>query len=261
MLKRFKFITIIASLMLCVAFIGFGVYAATQTTFTISSKVSFTPSDANLQILGYIDGISQDEEDNKGVVKSYYGANYNTLGEVSQADGNYTRNGDADTFNEWQWGNIVLDAGTKGQVTNENHGIMAYGMVIYLQVSNFTSRAIQYTVGLTTGSADRLSASHLSCTAEYYVAQNANAGVTNGTNGFYQLAPQTPWSKTNKPSAIPNGTHVKNGDVTLGTPISASTDDATIMIKITISPTNEFDKTNDLSAIVFGFNFSASYAE
>ena len=249
MTRRFKYITIFTTLLLCVAMIGFGVYAATSVSFSISSKVSFMPTDAYLQVLGYIDGVSPASGN-----RSYYAANYSTSGEVGTDAGNYTTDGGIDTFNTWNFGDIILD-GTSG-ATAANKGIVKpEDMIIYLQVTNFSSRAINYTVALTGSSASDLTANDLSCTGEYYVEQNASTDVIYGTNGFYSINP------SGAPSSAPvTYTGTNKGNITFGDVINASTDYATMMIKITISPTDDFDPRVDMSKLNFGFSLTALYA-
>ena len=55
MKKRAKIITTIASLCLAVALMAFGVYAATQVSFNVASKVSFTVRDVFVDIAGKIE--------------------------------------------------------------------------------------------------------------------------------------------------------------------------------------------------------------
>lgn len=75
MKKRFKIITTVASLCLAVALMAFGVYAAANSTFTVTSSVSFTSQVAvtwgldteggaagNTHVTGYTKEITADKE-------------------------------------------------------------------------------------------------------------------------------------------------------------------------------------------------------
>ncbi len=73
MKKRFKIITTVASLCLAVALMAFGVYAAANSTFTVTSSVSFTSqvavtwgltteggAEANTHVTGYTKEVTAD---------------------------------------------------------------------------------------------------------------------------------------------------------------------------------------------------------
>ena len=257
MTKRFKVISLFSCLILCIAMIGFGVYAATTVRFSVTARVSFTPTDAYLQILGYIDGLSTDSADNNNVQKNYYAANYSSSGEVNQTNGNYTRSGNLDTFATWTWGDLILDAGKKGEVNNENNGIIMNNMTVYIQITNFAQSSLKYTVSLpdydTTN--DKITGTNLQCRAYYYIANNTNSDVTGGTNGFYNINPVTPWSTSNKPSSAPSATNLTVNDIGIHSTnpklINTSVEGKTIMLKFVISPKGTFDKAQDMSLTQF----------
>ena len=239
-----KKISIFACLCLCIAMVAFGVYAATTTTFSITSKVSFSPTDAGVQVLGYITGYS-DESTN--VNQSYYAANYSTLGTPIASDvGNYTTLGSADTLNAWTLGDLMLDAG--------NSGVTAPASIkIYIQVSIFTERATSLTL---TKSDTNLSSNNLTCTGVYYTESNDNSNVVNGGGGFYKLDSTPAWSVSNTPNLEPSGTHATN-NLTFGSLISfdAASARSTTMFIITIAP-NNFDAGSDLASQAFSITLS-----
>ena len=262
MKKRFRYLSLLISLMVCFALVGIGVYAASTISPIFSAEISFTPTRAYLQMLGYIDGLSIDFEDNVGIINNYYGANYNNDGEVTEINGNYTELDNLATFNTWSWGDLILDAGTKEQITNENNGIMPVGdMVIYLQITNFVNRDVEYKLTMS----GTLNAG-LTLTAEYYLADNSSFASTT-PNGFWGLDEDTSsveWSKTNKPTYAPvvsNAITTQNFTSLVGSNtniIASNTSTAlkTIMIKLTISANNNFNETQDLNAFDYGFVLS-----
>ncbi|MBO7527109.1 MAG: hypothetical protein J6T74_04330 [Clostridia bacterium] len=75
MKKRFKLITTIAAISLALAIMVFGVYAASSTTFTITSTASFTPGDMFVTCDVYL----------------YYGTATNTSNTATQATGAHSQ--------------------------------------------------------------------------------------------------------------------------------------------------------------------------
>ena len=262
MAKIFRRITMFSCLFLCIAMIAVGVYAATTASFTITNTVSFTPTDANLQILGYVDGLSTDYEDVSGVTSNnYYAATYNYAGAVTTSNGNYSVSSNTATFTSWSWGALVPNGGAKSDVTAGNKGIITpSNIVIYLQITSFNDRAINYTITKTG------TLTYFDVAGVYSVANNSALPTLTSRNGFYAINKNSLgsyWSKTVKPTTIPAGdlgtlagTSVQT--LTFGTAVNVSAGaKKTTIFKITISPNAGFDATTDKVAQSISFTFSA----
>lgn len=260
MAKIFRRITMFSCLFLCIAMIVAGVYAATTASFTITSMVSFTPTDANLQILGYVGGLSTDSADTGGVTSNnYYAANYNSSGAVSTSNGNYSVSSNTATFTSWSWGTLIPNSGTKSDVTAGNKGIiMPSNIVIYLQISSFNDRAISYTI-TKTGNLTNFDVAGVYKTVANSTLQSSTGG--SGDNSFFALnykTGSTAWSNTAKPDAAPVGTLSSPSTLNFGTAINVSAGaKKTTMFRITISPKASFDATTDKAAQSISFSLSA----
>lgn len=259
MSKKSKILTLFIGLILMVSIVGVGIYAATTINPQFSTNVSFTPTKGKLQVLGFIDGVSQTEDDSQKANIAYFASNYNK----TELEGNYTSNSDYNTFNNWSFGDLTLNAGDfSGRVTrddfsqSENNGIVnPSNLVIYFQITNYIGLDMEYSFSYE----GNLAQNNLGITTEYYIAANDNQNVVNGTNGFYALSEN--WGINNLPNSAPQSAQSTTAFSNYSTAfLSSGTAASTLVIKVTISPTQNFEPDKDLAYFNVRFNIGANLA-
>lgn len=273
MTRRFKIISFAIALMLGVAVVGVGIYAVSSASAGFSANITFTPSDAKLQILGYIDGLDSSSYSNSSVHAGYFADNYNI---ADGTTGNYSSTSSLVTYGAWNFGPLKLNSGDfSGKVTRSNFGasdnngiVPPSDMVIYLQMTNYIGVDVDYTFSYT----GNLASNGLAISGEYYLTDLANVKSSAAT-GFYQtdLTGANAWSTSNVPTAKPTGT-VSGTAFTTSTSAqhvvdltNVHTASKAIMLKITISPiTNaeapavNFNAGANLADVAFSFTVGAT---
>ena len=122
--KRFGLVTSIMCLVLCCAFITFGVYAASRAATSFNSTVVFTPTSAKVRIKGLI----ADHKTGSGTVTNYYACNYNS---TSTED---------TVFDKWEFGDLSFQEATEDASNN----IIVTPIKFYIQITNNVEAELTY---------------------------------------------------------------------------------------------------------------------
>lgn len=141
MRKHYKLVSSIACIVLCIAIVAFGVYAASNSLVKLSAKVSFTPSTAQLTIIGGISGSTQSiaNSSNSNDKLKYYATNHGAISTNVKEEDNVA------TFNPWEYGVATFDDGYFEQGKTEPDPIY-----FLLQITNHIERNVDIKVDFTT---------------------------------------------------------------------------------------------------------------
>lgn len=143
--KHYKLISGIASIVLCLAMIAFGVYAASTSLVKLNASVSFTPSTAKLTILAGMSGSTESNTPLQGeqpadYLYSYYATNYGDDKLKHVNVDNY--NNETATFKAWEYGKVTFD-GSYIDTPGKTHPDPIY---FFIQITNHVEKDLKITV-------------------------------------------------------------------------------------------------------------------
>lgn len=145
MRKHYKIITGIACIVLCLAIVAFGVYAASTSLVTLGANVSFTPSSAKLTIQGGIAGsieVKDSQKTPENAQVNYFATNYkNTSQGVTES------NVDSETvanFPTWNYIAATFDSDYV-ETAEKTHPDPIY---FFIQITNHVERNVNISVDL-----------------------------------------------------------------------------------------------------------------
>ena len=157
--KHYKLISGIASIVLCLAMIAFGVYAASTSLVKLSANVSFSPSTAQLTILAGMTGSTECKtklkDDSQTTAYSYYATNYGDSKTNHKNVSNY--DGNTATFNAWTYDSATFDGSyieTPGKAKPDP-------IYFFVQITNHIENDIKITVDLTSDFGENINVSCL----------------------------------------------------------------------------------------------------
>lgn len=172
MRKHYKLVSGIACIVLCVAMIAFGVYAASTSLVKFNASVSFTPSTAKVKIFGGIAGSKEvlNVADNS---KGYYANNsgLSTHANIEKEEGNVA------TFKTWNYGTANFND-EYTETAGQTHPDPIY---FFLQITNTVEKDVDITINF----ADDYSDSNFSVTCSYAYAKNTEIGAN--STSFYDI--------------------------------------------------------------------------
>lgn len=157
MRKHYKLVSGIACIVLCIAMVAFGVYAASNSLVILNATVSFTPSSAQLTIIGGISGSAESiaNSSNNNAALKYYATNYKPTDDTQVINVEKEENGLA-TFKSWEYGEANFDGTYFEQGKSEPQPIY-----FLLQITNHIERDVDITIDFTTAFDDNLKVSCL----------------------------------------------------------------------------------------------------
>lgn len=241
MRKHYKLVSSIACIVLCIAIVAFGVYAASNSLVRLSATVSFTPSTAQLTIIGGISGSTQSiaNSSNSNDKLKYYATNHGTSTNVKEEKDNVA------TFNPWEYENATFNDKYFEQGKTEPDPIY-----FLLQITNHIERDVDIKVDFTKVFDENLKVSCL-----YNIT---NKTTLSSTDDKFFTGATTPLQATVDTLAGKTYTS-KNSDITYsesGAEIDFSSEDmtlSTIMIVIKLEVRDQAE-----SVTTGEFNFTVS---
>lgn len=174
--KHYKLISGIACIVLCIAIIAFGVYAASTSLVKLNASVSFTPSTAKLTIFGGIAG-SKESKETDGT-SNYYATNY---GDDESKHVNVQTESDANgaaIFNAWTYTSATFD--DNYFETGKTHPDPIY---FFVQITNHVERNIEIKIDFTNDYTDK----NIKVSCLYELATNESLKEAN-VNNMYSIS-------------------------------------------------------------------------
>lgn len=201
MRRRFKVLSTIMCLMLCVAMVFIGVYAiSTNTLKSLKSSVSFKPTAANLKIFGGIYGDAHFDESSQPEEARYYACNFNT----EETNGNYKISNNLCDFNGWEYGDIIFND------FNESVQAKPDDICFYIQITNFTETKINYIIDFINVS----TINEITVSCYYYRASNYTENVEKNPDLTTNASINGWWNIEHSEKEIPNFKKLANKDMT-----------------------------------------------
>lgn len=229
MRKHYKLISGIACIVLCLAMVAFGVYAASTSLVKLNASVSFKPSSAKLTIRGGIAGSTESVAD--GGASKYYATNNGTptQGVTEDKDG-------LATFPAWEYDSATFNS-EYVESAEKTHPDPIY---FFIQITNHVERNVTITVDFTQDYSEKNF--NVSC----LYALKANSTFDVNTNHMYSLsATQAPDQTTT--NGLLNKMESYNSDVSLK---NIAYQDETKDPEINLAFLNENSSTTKLSTIM-----------
>lgn len=173
MRKHYKLVSSIACIVLCIAIVAFGVYAASNSLVKLSATVSFTPTMAKLTIRGGIaNAVDNIETGNQPTTYGYYATNFG-----GSPTSGITTNNNIDTFPTWSYGTANF---------NNKNTDQADPIYFFVQITNHVENNIDILVKFTT---DFSTDTNLK--VSYCTNVKLNSAINANTVGMYSLSDTT----------------------------------------------------------------------
>ena len=227
MRKHYKLVSGIACIVLCLAMVVFGVYAASTSLVKLNANVSFAPSTAKLTIQGGIAG-SKESKTEQGT-SNYFATNYGEISDHKNIKTESDANGAA-VFNEWVYSSATFDE-SYIETPGKTHPDPIY---FFIQITNHVERDVDITVDFTSDYTDKNI--QVSCLYELM----ANSAVNAQTDNLYSL------SSTSAPMQATTNALVSKSYTTLATDISFAETGA----EVDFTTLNQNSSTTKLSTIM-----------
>lgn len=247
MRKHYKLVSSIACIVLCIAIVAFGVYAASNSLVILNATVSFTPSSAQLTIIGGISGSAESiaNSSNTNAKLKYYATNYKPTEDSTITNVSEDKATGLATFDTWDYGTANFDGTYFEQGKSEPQPIY-----FLLQITNHIERDVNIKIDFTTAFDENVKVSCL-----YAIT---NKTTLSSTDDKFFTGATTPLQTTVDTLAGKTYTS-KNSDITYlesGAEIDFSSEDmtlSTIMIVIKLEVRDQAE-----SVTTGEFNFTVS---
>lgn len=163
MRKHYKLVSSIACIVLCIAIVAFGVYAASNSLVKLSATVSFTPTMAKLTIRGGIAN-AVDNTGSKPETYGYYDSNKDDT----------TESGNTYTFKTWSYGTALFDNANVDQ---------AEPIYFFIQITNHVENNINILVKFKTDFS-----TNTNLKVSYYYKEQLTTSIDSNTIGMYGIS-------------------------------------------------------------------------